>query len=478
MGCNTGRGICKRRLIIKCPPNRGNFTLALTPLCARLGHSSSRRQSQILELQHEHVNLVQLLIQTVYRTQGGDPMRFLLNSTIKASTLAWNWVRFICALILSKAVRLVSKGKIWLIGEREDEARDNAYHFFKYVRTRHPEIRAYYVISPSSPDYKKVSSLGNVIHWGSFRHYVYWCLAHCVISSQPGRCQPGRSLHRLASSQGIVRHFFVYLKHGVTAISFPHYQQSNERHYDLICAAAPAERDFLIRAGGYDPDVVQLTGFCRFDALHDPVQKRRQVLFMPTWRKWFVGLWEAHGRAEALSLFRQSEYFRAYSRFLQSEELREILNRYKYEIVFYPHHDMQRYLEAFREIHEGVILADQAHYDVQELLKESAVLITDFSSVSFDFAYMGKPVIYYLPDEDRFFENHHARGYFDFSEDGFGPVARTPDDTIAALASILECGAVMKDEYKMRVSAFFPLRDASNSKRVLEAIERRLGEQL
>jgi len=60
--------------------------------------------------------------------------------------------------------------------------------------------------------------------------------------------------------------------------------------------------------------------------------------------------------------------------------------------------------------------------DYQELIKESSLLITDYSSIFFDFAYLKKPVIYTHFDYNEYRENHVPEGYFNYKNDGFGPI--------------------------------------------------------
>ena len=62
------------------------------------------------------------------------------------------------------------------------------------------------------------------------------------------------------------------------------------------------------------------------------------------------------------------------------------------------------------------------NYDVQDLLKRSKILITDYSSVFYDFAYMKKEVIYYQFDYNDFFKKHYEIGNFNFEKNGFGPI--------------------------------------------------------
>lgn len=360
---------------------------------------------------------------------------------------------------------------MWLICERPDEARDNGWHFFQYIRTCHPEVEVYYLITDDAVDRNRVDNLGQVIPWGSLRHFLFWCVAEWVISAHPGECAPDPNWSWRAKRLGLVTHRSAYLKHGVIGINCPDYIRSDHFRPDLVAAAGAPERDFLQSVTQRGGETVQLLGLCRFDVLHEPVEVRRQVLLMPTWRRWFKGLVEKHGREEAMRLFRESEYFMAYHGLLQSERLHRVLEDEDYELVFYPHYGVQEYLEAFGKTHERITIADRRQYDVQQLLKESAVLVTDFSSVSFDFAYMGKPLVYILPDEERYFSDHFQRGYFDFDRDGFGPVTRDPEAAVDALAEILKRGAVQEPVYHERVEAFFPLRDNRNCERTFEAIQ-------
>ena len=52
---------------------------------------------------------------------------------------------------------------IWIITEYPENARDNGYWLFKYVRENYPEKRVFYPIKRTASDYEKVAQLGNVI---------------------------------------------------------------------------------------------------------------------------------------------------------------------------------------------------------------------------------------------------------------------------------------------------------------------------
>ena len=69
---------------------------------------------------------------------------------------------FIPAMIAKIFIR-----NFWLVCEDKNEARDNGYWLFKYIREKHPEVKVAYAINKKSVDYKKVKDLGKVISFGT-----------------------------------------------------------------------------------------------------------------------------------------------------------------------------------------------------------------------------------------------------------------------------------------------------------------------
>ena len=76
---------------------------------------------------------------------------------------------------------------LWIVCEDKNEARDNGYWFFKYVRKTHPNQECVYAIAKSSPDYSKVQCLGNTVEFGSLRHWILYLTSVKKISSQKSR---------------------------------------------------------------------------------------------------------------------------------------------------------------------------------------------------------------------------------------------------------------------------------------------------
>ena len=131
---------------------------------------------------------------------------------------------------------------------------------------------------------------------------------------------------------------------------------------------------------------------------------------------------------------------------------------------------MQPFLGEFAG-NKRIKIASTEDYDVQKALKESAYLITDYSSISFDFAYMKKPLCYFQFDYDEFRQKHYPEGYFSYKNHGFGPIVKTTDDLMTEIEVAFKNNFVMDDFYKNRVDKTFKFRDKNNCKRTFEAIE-------
>ena len=366
---------------------------------------------------------------------------------------------------------------LWLVTEKGTEARDNGYHFFRYVKTAHPEINIRYVISRDSADFGKVSPFGKPVILNSWKHFFCSLYAKASISSQAFGAMPEPPEKMLAFSKGMRRkdQILIFLQHGIIKDELPHTLDYRNTHYDLFCCSSEQERRFVQQIHGYPDENIKALGLCRFDNLLQSHEVQKQILVMPTFRMWLLTA-DAAGEAteKEKKIFEQSAFFEAYASLLTDESLLGTLRREGYRLVFYPHYVFQPYIGCFRKFGNDVVrIADRQQYDVQQLLMESSLLVTDFSSVFFDFAYMGKPEVFYQFDEEQYRGSHYKKGYFDYRDNGFGPVFTARNEVIREIVRQAEQGCVMDDEYRKRVDAFFLFRDTDNCRRTFEEIRRK-----
>lgn len=374
---------------------------------------------------------------------------------------------FIAALIPSLFLRLSQK-HMWLVCEYGKEARDNGYWFYKYVRENHPERNVVYAIDKSSDDYNKVKDLGKVIPYGGFIHWIYYLAAEVNISSHKGG-KPNAAVCYLLEVYGILKNKRVFLQHGITKDRTDIFIYPNTKFRLFICGAKP-EYDFITEEFGYPEGYVKYTGFARFDSLMDMPPQKKQILVAPTWRAWLRTGGSDPYKKNSNKHISESNYFKTWEKFLTSPALAELLDKNGYTLVFYPHRNV---LDCFDDIHpasDRVIIADWQKYDLQVLMKESKLMITDYSSSVMDFAYMEKPVIYYQFDYDEFRSKHFEEGYYSYTRDGFGPVCYGEDELFSEISHAIDLDCTMKEPYTDRLNSFFVLRDKDNCKRIYEEI--------
>lgn len=362
-------------------------------------------------------------------------------------------------LAKSLSIFIKSKKEIWLIGERKGEAKDNGYHLFKYIRENKSENRVFYVIDRKSKDFSKVKKYENVLEYGSFKHYVYICLANKFICAHLGSCLIDTPIIWKALSLKLIQGKRIFIQHGITISSHEALKYKNSKMDYFICGGKP-EYKYVKENFGYPAGCVKYLGFCRFDNLYNN-ELSNQILVMPTWRAWLGGeTWGGNDYNE----FLKSEYYLNYKSLINNTDLIDYLEKNNLSLIFYPHYEMQKYIEAFKSTSDRVVIADKENYDVQKLLKESRMLITDYSSVAFDFAYMKKPIYYYQFDSKEYYSKHYNKGYFDYEKDGFGKVCVCEQELVDCISKDIN-GHRYDEFYRKRTENFFELYDNKNCKR-------------
>ena len=342
---------------------------------------------------------------------------------------------------------------IWLFLDRPTVADDNAMHLFKYSIKQDDMVEKYYILDKDSKDFEKMKAISkNIIPFKSFKHKLYYLFASKVISShfEHGNLNPFKKSNRKLSNN-LTDVKKIFLQHGVTKDDVSDWIRKYYHNFALFTTTSDLERESILNSNyNYDEDVVLALGFPRFDNLEDNGHNKI-ILFMPSWRKYLNNY-----------NITSSGYYLRIKSFFENKKLLENLKKEGYTIVFKPHFNLLPFLDYFDIDADSVKIDTTSSY--QELFNNSSVLITDYSSVSFDFSYLKKPIIYYQSSNDYHFE----KGYFDYESMGFGPVVKTEDELVKVIFDYMENGCIMEDFYKQRVDDFFKYVDKNNCKRIYD----------
>ncbi|MCL9819804.1 CDP-glycerol glycerophosphotransferase family protein [Helicobacter colisuis] len=192
-----------------------------------------------------------------------------------------------------------------------------------------------------------------------------------------------------------------------------------------------------------------ITGYPRIDitlqknqelkARFDIKEGEKVVLYAPTFRGIFGN---AKFEAEAIG-----EYLK-------------MLSMMPFKVLFRGHYETLKYIEGknldFRS-------ANDRDIDTNELLSIVDILITDYSSIAFDFMVLDKPIIYFVYDYE---EYKQERGlYFEIEE-----LSENRCNNIGEVLELLSNEEFLskKNRYEHLKEKFFPYEDGNATKRVVD----------
>ena len=364
----------------------------------------------------------------------------------------------------------------WLLMDRLFDADDNGQRLFEYLRRDRPEIPAWFTVQRGTPAWKVLRRRfrGRVVAHGSLRWKLIALHAEHLLSSHADL--PVIAPRELEELEIRPRWRFTFLQHGVIKDDLSTWL--NVKPIDLFVTSTRAE--FASVADDHTGYVFTtretiLTGLPRFDRLRELGERvapedRDLVLVAPTWRSWLTGDMDIVSQRRDLAPdILESEFMRNWLAVLTSDRLGKAAQARGAVVGFLPHPNLQPVL-AQLDLPAWVRPLSFDDNDVQELFARAVVLVTDYSSMAFNAAYLDRPAVYFQFDRDRMFGGGHvgSKGYFDYERDGYGPVVLDAEAAVEATVVALEEG--LAPEYRQRIADAFPLRDGRCCERVTEAV--------
>lgn len=116
----------------------------------------------------------------------------------------------------------------------------------------------------------------------------------------------------------------------------------------------------------------------------------------------------------------------------------------------------------------GTVVDVSGHHDVSELLALADVLVTDYSSIMFDYALLDRPIVLFAPDLEAYAAERGS--YFDLREKAPGPVTATEEELFGALARLKTADTGFHEERAAFAEEFGAFDRGDAARAVVDAV--------
>nr|WP_249226037.1 CDP-glycerol glycerophosphotransferase family protein [Oceanobacillus jordanicus] len=247
----------------------------------------------------------------------------------------------------------------------------------------------------------------------------------------------------------------------------PKYKENfyiQSRRWDYLSSPNQYSSDIFRRAFKFEKEMLEF-GYPRNDILYQknndsnikemkeklqiPLNKK-VILYAPTWRD--------------DEFFSRGNY--KFTLRLELDKMQENLSD-DYIILLRTHYHIANRLDV--SDYQGFVYDFSVYDDIAELYLVSDILITDYSSVFFDYAHLKRPILFYTYDIEKY--RDQLRGfYFDMEQEVPGPLLMTTDEVVNAVENINEVSKKYSDKYENFYNKYCLWDDGQASEKTVKAV--------
>lgn len=350
-------------------------------------------------------------------------------------------------VLLKKLLKLILKGNRFyesiVLIDRIESAGDNAEYLFRYLIKN--GRNSFFVIKKEAPDYERLKKeFGRrIVEYNPLLWYLISFLAKKVLSSNMTGTITLSTIRNRFPNLNIAE--FIFLQHGVIKDYLPSINRCFVN--SIICSCERERQSLLGNNYLFVCQEILKSGLPRFDFYNKVDNKssaQSSIIIMPTWRLTEVGAYIPGTNSRAyVQNFKTGKFYKSWS-----QAIKLVKKKFKSRKLYFILHPMlEGQRPDFEELEINLLRANE----IVDILPTAKLFLTDYSSVAMDAAMLGAQVIYFQFDQGLINRTHtYKKGYFDYVEDGFGPVATT----LSELKKVLEDGK-SGDKYFARASIFF-----------------------
>lgn len=362
------------------------------------------------------------------------------------------------------------KRKIWLYYDCKGVYKDNGYLQFRHDFGIDDGIERYYILNNDLESCRELftkEQIPFVVQFGSDEHKMLYCLAGKVITAyiEKNNYLPFTDAEYAKLIDVAEMPMIIYLQHGVYHAYIPWKYSLDRLQIDKKVISVKFEHEQDIYEHCFTEQYEIASCMPRYDSLDQLAEPQKKILFAPSWRKYLVDM-AGHEWITREDVFLESKFYKETMSFLKDEVLNRTLKQYGYRLEFKLHPILMRYAHLYSIDGETIVMAAPS---VKE--EDYAIFITDFSSYVFDFAYLKRSILYFVPDYEEF-----QSGMNDYREcvlpfdDALGEFTDKAKDAVRILNKMVRRGGKPSLKYAKRMNKLFYYKDNSACQRIYEKL--------
>lgn len=319
-----------------------------------------------------------------------------------------------------------------------------------------------YAFKDSIPEKYK----NHVINRFSFRHYYEMFAAKTIISSE----FISHLLEINSISNTYIKHIYngmknyVFLQHGVMyMVSLDSEKRNFFRNIKVtgkkrVVTSSHLEAKHFTDYTKYTDENMYITGLAKFDTSYQ-YDDADKIALMITWRPW-----ERTRNCEKIS---ESGYYHLIRKIADNipDELKE-------KLIILPHPILMEQVKNIADSRNDDVwkyFPDDLKYD--EILRNVKLLITDYSSVSYDAFYRGSNIIFYWEEKDESIAHYGPNARLMLTEElAFGDVCY--DERSFREAVVRNYYKEQSEEYVQNYQKIVEFHDNKNAERIIECMKK------
>lgn len=301
---------------------------------------------------------------------------------------------------LIKLLQIFSKKNTFILFDNLYESHAEAidtYALFLWLKSNN--YKAYYVLYKKNSLYeklKKEKKLKNIICLNKsskksneflFKTFIALISTKIVITSF-GELKPIISKFLFCNKQ--IK--YVFIPHGIIFFKSFIFTQGMyiPKKYNYFIVSSEKEKEMLMSFGWRQKKLI-VAGLPRWDELKKEKKAEKMIFVFFTWRISF-GKWNTNFKLPLT----ETTYYKKFVSLLKNKKLNKLLVDNNIKLVYGFHHSLLDQCREKFQLNENFEMADTNN--ISQYIKKTNLLITDYSSIAFDFLYLDIPSIFYRLD--------------------------------------------------------------------------------